>query len=168
MNLLLIVTLYIGASGPFSSAIQLSAPPINDQNKENWQTIKVDGTTIELPILKNEAFERTAPDNYKTPIPTKRVAIPCPYHGYSCGMQKAVEDLLGHLQAEHNITLEYANEIGREKWQDLHDNLHWKIETDERKELFLNPQPAKPVQKTQSGCANGQCPTSYVRRFLGR
>lgn len=168
MNLLLIVTLYIGAGGPFSSAIQLSAPPTNNQDKENWQTIQVNGTTIELPILKKEAFERIAPDNYNMPMPTKRVAVPCPMHGYSCGMQKAVEDLLGHLQSEHNITLEYANEIGREKWQDLHDNLHWKIETDERKELFLNPQPAKSAQKIQSGCANGQCSTPYVRRLLGR
>ena len=67
-------------------------------------------------------------------------------------MQQAVEDLAGHLQASHKVTLERLNEIGRDKWNDLHDDLHYKAQ---------KAQPAKAVQS--SGCAGGSCPTTQSR-----
>lgn len=183
MNTLYITIMCI-AAGPFSSAIQNKAPKIDVPKvdlplptpptlNETWVTNLVDSTTIDLPVITQKAFERVAPANYVVPVPTKRIPLYCPVHrGYSCGMTQVTEDLLGHLQAEHNVTLEYANEIGRERWQDLHDNLNWELESDARKQLFLNPQPAQqtqPVVKKSGGCPGGNCPTSnysYERRLF--
>jgi hypothetical protein len=170
MNLLYITMICVGG-GPFSSAINLNAP-VPPKPDANWQTVAVDSTTIELPIPIAKTYTQTAPANYKVPTPTKRVPLYCPMHGYSCGMTQAAEDLLGHLQSVHNITLEQANELGRDKWQQLHNDIHWGLETEARKELFLNPvvvqpevvqpiiQPpvVQPVIK-RSGCKNGNCPT---------
>lgn len=175
MNTLYITIMCI-AAGPFSSAIQNKAPKVDVEVpptlNEIWVTNLVDSTTIDLPVIPQKAFERIAPANYIVPVPTKRIPLYCPVHkGYSCGMTQVTEDLLGHLQAKHNVTLEYANEIGRERWQDLHDNTHWELESDARKQLFLNPQPAQtqPVVK-KSGCPGGNCPTSNYtyRRGLFR
>lgn len=165
MNILSITLLCV-LGGPFSSAINNKTPlPIPDSSTK-WQTEKVDSTTIDLPVIEQKAFERTAPTNYVVPMPTKRIPLYCPVHrGYSCGMTQLTEDLVGHLQAEHGITLEYANEIGRENWASLHDNLHWNEETDARKQAFLNPQAAQPVVKKSGGCPGGNCPTqSYTYR----
>jgi hypothetical protein len=111
----------------------------------------VKGVEIELPVIDSSEYKRAAPGNYNIPMPTKRVAIPCPYHGYRCGMQRTVEDLVGHLQEVHDVELETANLIGRENWKDLHDDIHWELET-----------------KEKSGCPGGVCPTNRRRGLFSR
>ena len=168
MNAICVMILCVGG-GPFSAAINQAAPvpPLPPTSNAEWVTQVVDGTTIDLPILTPAPFTRTAPANYVMPMPSKAVAVWCPAHGYRCGMQKAVEDLLGHLQAVHGVSLEEANRLGRERWQDIHDDAHWCDETPERQELFLHPQPqaAKPPGCGPNGCSTG---SGYVRRGLFR
>jgi hypothetical protein len=167
VNTLMIAILCVGG-GPFSAAIKQTAPtppplPPPVSNAE-WVTTIVDSTAVDLPVITPPVYSRLAPQNYKMPMPSKMVAVPCPQHGYRCGMQRAVEDLLGHLQTVHAMTLEEANVMGRERWQDAHDDIHWALDTPERQALYLKPQPvAKPVVK--SGCAGGNCPTQNYTPF---
>jgi hypothetical protein len=158
MNTLILI-LCVGG-GPFSSAIGQAAPV----DRTEWVT----NLAIELPVIKPAAYARTAPTNYVMPMPSKSVALWCPQHGYRCGMQRAVEDLVGHLQSVHGVTLELCNEIGRENWRSYHDDLHWCEENTQRQQQYLNPQAAKPAVK--SGCGPNGCPTGtgYLRRGLFR
>jgi hypothetical protein len=128
-------------------------------------TAEDEGTGVFLPVIEINPHERTAPENYNMPMPTKRVAIPCPYHGYRCGMQRVVEDLIGHLQSVHDVPLEDVNGLDRNDLVDYHDDLHWCEETAERQEAFLNP--PKAVSVKASGCATGNCPV-HQRRGLFR
>ena len=168
MNTLILLVVAVCGQGPFSTAIDFT---VSEPEPGQWTEVSVSDVTIELPIITPKEYERTAPINYKTPVPTKRIPKWCPQrpesrHGYSCGMSSVAEDLLGHLQkSPHNLTLELANKIGRARWQDYHDDMHWYEESDERQEAFLNPKPVK-----KSGCGPGGCPTSqgYQRRgFFG-
>ena len=160
--------------GPFSAAINQATPsappPLPPTSNAEWVTTLVDSTTIDLPVLKQEAYTRTAPENYVMPMPSKSVAVWCPQHGWRCGMQRAVEDLVGHLQSVHGITLEMCNEIGRENWRSHHDDLHWCEETPEREQAYLNPKPQAAKPAVRSGCGPNGCPTGtgYVRRGLFR
>lgn len=157
MNAIYVLILCVGG-GPFAAAINQSVPSLPLPGPDaNWRTVTVDSTVIDLPVLTPARYTRTAPANYVMPMPSKMVAVPCPQHGYRCGMQRVIEDLLGHLQTVHGMTLEQANEIGREKWQSYHDDLHWCDETAERQELYLHPQP-QPA-KPKFACAGGNCPT---------
>ena len=159
MNTILILSAVL-MQNPFSAAIKQVTPtqPVPDAQ---WTEVAVAGTTISLPVpeaIATKVFERTAPVNYKTPVPTKKKPKWCPQfpqraHGYSCGMSSITEDLLGHLQEKHGVALELANELGRAKWQDYHDEISWCDETPERQALFLHPKPAK------AGCADGNCPS---------
>jgi hypothetical protein len=169
MNLLYVAIICVGG-GPFSSAINLNnpAPPLPDNN---WEKVVVDSTTIELPIPEQKSYTQTAPANYVVPIPTKRIPLYCPVHrGYSCGMTQATEDLLGHLQSEHGITLEYANEIGRDKWRQLHNDLEWALETEEKKQQVLNTGIQTQPSVQRSNCPGGNCSSrTYSRpQLFGR
>lgn len=170
MNGIYVLILCVGG-GPFGSAIKQATPstppPVSISNAE-WLTTLVDSTTIDLPVLAPAVYTRTAPANYVMPMPSKSVALWCPSHGYRCGMQRAVEDLVGHLQSVHGITLEMCNEIGRENWKSHHDDLHWCEETPERQQAFLSPKPQAAKPAVRSGCAGGNCPTSQPFRRLFR
>ena len=174
MNTLVLTALVVVASGPFSAAIDQVKPAPQEEiaiSNTIWAEQLVGNTSISLPVpeaIETKEYSRTAPANYKMPMPTKRVPVWCPVpgprHGYNCGMNKAVEDLAGHLQSVHDVTLELCNQIGRDKWQDYHDDLHWCEETEERQQQFLKPEPAK-----KSGCGPNGCPTTTyrTRRLFG-
>lgn len=152
MNTLCVIIACV-AGGPFSAAIVQASPAPEGE----WMQVSVAEVVIELPTLTPQEYTRTAPANYRMPMPTKAVprwcgARPTRLHGYNCGMQRAVEDLLGHLQTVHGVPLEEANQLGREHWQDLHDDHHWCDESESRQQLFLTPKP-KPT------CITGTCPT---------
>lgn len=163
------------AAGPMSAAInQVTPAPQPTMSVEDWTAKVVANTTIELPVpeaIETEEYTRTAPANYKTPMPTKTVPKWCPAqpqsrHGYNCGMVQAVEDLAGHLQSVHGVDLELLNSIGRGKWQDYHDDLHWCEETAERQNAFLHPKPAPAAVK--SGCGPNGCPSRSYQSFRSR
>ncbi len=148
MNTLIVL---IAATGAWPAMVEpVSTERLNspkESSDQEWTSVDIAGTTIKLPSVEPSEYARTAPANYKIAMPTKRVAKWCPQfpqwrHGYSCGMSKSVEDLLNHLQTEHAVSLERANDLGRGKWQDLHDDLHY-----------------AESPKEKSGCANGNCPT---------
>lgn len=111
---------------------------------ESFTEVQIDDIKIELPVIETESYKRKAPVNYSAGIPTKSVAIPCPYHGYRCGMHKYVEDLMGHLQSVHNKSLEELNSMDRETLKDYHDDLH-----------YVNKE-----KSVASNCPNGKCPTT--------
>lgn len=176
MNTILIATIL--AAGPMSAAINQASPakPV-PMPAEQWVAKVAGNTTIELPVpeaIETQEFKRTAPANYRIPSThwTTRIPVWCPAkpewrHGYSCNMSRLAEDLFGHLQAEHGITLEVCNEVGRENLQSFHEELHWCDETEARQQLFLNPQPAKPAP-VKSGCGPNGCPSRSVQSFRSR
>ena len=162
MITLLIATVL--AAGPPTPRFSELTPPVPKFHQEimpasEWMTQVVGNVTIELPVpeaIETAEYTRTAPDNYKAHSTTKRVPawcpVPGPRHGYNCGMSTLTEDLVGHLQSVHGESLESLNELGREKWIDLHDDLHWCDETPERQAQLLKP-------AVKSGCATGNCPS---------
>lgn len=169
MNTILIAAVL--AAGPMSAAINQAKPV--PMPAEEWIAKVIGNTTIELPVpevIETEEYQRTAPANYKMPLPTKTVPRWCPaspqrIHGYNCGMVQAVEDLAGHLQSVHKVDLELLNSMGRSKWQDYHDDLHWCEESESRQQQFLHPQAAAPAKP---GCASGNCPSGNCPSYRTR
>lgn len=182
VNTLLILSALV-AAGPCMAAVHQAEPvpaAAGVSDDQQWNLVAVGNTTIELPVpeaIETAEYRRTAPDNYKIPSVhwTKRVPAWCPAqptwrHGYSCNMQRTVEDLAGHLQSAHGVSLETLNEMGRDKWQSFHEDQHWCDETPERQEMFLHPAPAKPAAKSAcgpSGCPSGNCPRPSYQPRLG-
>ena len=151
----LYTAILVVGGGPFCVAIDQAAPPVpvvETTTDIQWDKVAVASTTIQLPKMEPTAYQRQAPSTFKAPRAIAYKSLWCPQHGYRCGMQQAVEDLAGHLQSSHRVTLERLNKIGRDKWSDLHDDLHYK------------QQKAQPTQAVQSsGCAGGSCPASQSR-----
>ena len=165
MNTILIVAvLGVWPQTPDGKPGSEAPDPFSISNQE-W----IVESEILIPVIVSVEYTRTAPSNYTIATPTKRVAAWCPSvptwrHGYSCGMSKAVEDLLNHLQTEHDVSLEQANQLGRSKWEDYHDDLHWCDETLETQDKYLHP---TATATKKAGCVGGNCSTetyTYGRR----
>ena len=168
MNAILILAIL--SAGPFGAAIKQAAPVVDTlPPTPQWEEVAVGNTTIELPLpeaIETAEYQRTAPANYQAHKATKYERIWCPSHGWSCGMQRAVEDLAGHLQSIHEVPLEELNRIGRSKWYDLHDDLEWRDLSESEQAKFLSPAPAAKAAPA-STCGPNGCPKPSYSQSRG-